>query len=511
MCVRNVSNRSLQRSRAGASIVWLLLMLSGFGALAGGGVYVYIDQQGDQDASADSALTHTVRRERFVHDVKSPGAVESASNIDIRCEVKSRNTSGTQILEVIAEGTRVSKGDVLVRLDSSALESSEKQQKTICNNKKALEVQAKNVYETSLISKNEYLEGIYKQEEQVFQGQIFVAEETLSRAQEYYQYSQRLAAKGYVTSLQLEADRFAVEKSQNELNTARTKLHVLQKFTKAKKLKQFDADIVISKTKWDSDTATYENEYEKLQEIQAEIEKCTVRAPQAGQVVHANRRSRRSSSEIIIEPGTMVRQNQVLIRLPDSSKMQVKAKVNESQIRLFSKGLKATIRLDAFPDQELHGQIERVNEYPEPTGWGSGSVKDYAVFIRIENPTADLRPGLTAKVAVLISAEDNVLTVPVDAVKEHGGRFYCLVRPEGEWESREVKIGATNDVFVVIREGLSVGDEVVRAASRYVDRVKLPDLPKKSGKPGSARPGKGSEQRGKRRKATSQRAPRGGH
>jgi multidrug efflux pump subunit AcrA (membrane-fusion protein) len=207
----------------------------------------------------------------------------------------------------------------------------------------------------------------------------------------------------------------------------------------------------------------------------------------------------------------MVRQNQVLIRLPDSSKMQVKAKVNESQIRLFSKGLKATIRLDAFPDQELHGQIERVNEYPEPTGWGSGSVKDYAVFIRIENPTADLRPGLTAKVAVLISAEDNVLTVPVDAVKEHGGRFYCLVRPEGEWESREVKIGATNDVFVVIREGLSVGDEVVRAASRYVDRVKLPDLPKKSGKPGSARPGKGSEQRGKRRKATSQRAPRGGH
>ena len=50
----------------------------------------------------------------FVHMVLERGEVESSSNVEVRCQVRSRST-GISILEIVPEGTRVEKGDFLVR------------------------------------------------------------------------------------------------------------------------------------------------------------------------------------------------------------------------------------------------------------------------------------------------------------------------------------------------------------------------------------------------------------
>ena len=245
-----------------------------------------------RESKGPPIIKHTVARGAFQHDVVERGEVESSSNVEIRCEVKARNTGGMVILDVIDEGTYVEPGDLLVQLDSSAFEQDLVQQQIVCNTAEARMVQAKNTYAAAVISKKEYIEGTYMQEEQLIQSEIFIAEENLRRAQEYAVYSETLAARGYVTDQQLEGDRFAVEIAKTELEAAKTKLRVLQEYTKAKMMMQLDSDIKSAEASWKSEQSTYQLELANLKDIESQIEKCTIVAPQAGQVVHANETGR---------------------------------------------------------------------------------------------------------------------------------------------------------------------------------------------------------------------------
>ena len=69
-------------------------------------------------------ITNVVTRAPYEFVVIEQGEVEAANATELKCEVKSRGTggSGITILEVLPEGTPVKEGDVLVKLDSSALE-----------------------------------------------------------------------------------------------------------------------------------------------------------------------------------------------------------------------------------------------------------------------------------------------------------------------------------------------------------------------------------------------------
>ena len=78
-------------------------------------------------------LMYRVERGDFIHDITERGELLSASNVEIRCEVQSRNSAGTTILEVIPEGTYVEEGQILVRLDDSALKTEETQQQIARN------------------------------------------------------------------------------------------------------------------------------------------------------------------------------------------------------------------------------------------------------------------------------------------------------------------------------------------------------------------------------------------
>ncbi len=449
-------------------------------ALAGCGVVavaVWAMLPGGDEGPQVDMLVHRIVRGEFRHEVSEPGEVGSASNVEIRCEVKSRGASSSiQILKVVPEGTIVESGDPLVWLNSSTLEQEKLQQEIVCNTSKAVMIQAKSGYETAQIAEKEYINGIFKQEEQTILGEIFVAQETLRRAEEYYRYSQTLSAKGFQTSLQLEADRFAVEKAQTELATARTRLSVLREYTKPKMEKELQSDIVSKQARWEAESRSHELDNDKFEDYSLQIKNCVVRAPQSGQVVYANERSRRGGTDVVIEPGLMVREGQVLIRLPDPNLMQVKAKVNESQIALVDIGMKVEITLDAFPNEKLHGEVTKVNEYPEPTNWRNESLRVYATFVRITNSPEHikLKPGLTAQVSITVDTQSDVLQIPVQAVKEYKERYFCAVRSESGWQMREIAKGATNDRFV-IAEGVRDGETVSLNPDHYLDSSEMKD------------------------------------
>jgi RND family efflux transporter MFP subunit len=390
--------------------------------------------------------------------------------------VKSNNTTGNALLRIVPEGTAVKKGDFLVELDSSSLKAQRTTQKILVNTAKAAEVEAKNTYDTAVIAKREYLEGTNLQERQLIQSEVFVAEENLSRAKEYYIYSQKLASKGYVNELQLEADRFAVEKANKDLDTANTKLHVLDEFTKPKMLSTLESAIQIAKAKWDSAQNSHELELEKLKEFDDQIAKCTIVAPEDGIVKYAHVMDGRGDQEFIVEEGAVVRERQVIITLPNAESMRVNLTVNESLVQYIVPGLEATISPVGFGDRLLHGVVEKINQYAEPTGWRQANVKEYKALVSIDEPTSELRAGMTAAVTVRCAEVPNALQVPVQTVYAHGSKFYCFVYNQGSWEAREVKTGPTNDKFFVIERGLNEGDQVAMSPRTYLDRVNLPKL-----------------------------------
>jgi multidrug resistance efflux pump len=429
----------------------------------------------------------TVERGEFVYEITDRGNMESANNTEIKCEVKSKNQAGTQILEVVPEGTEIKPEDVgelvLVRLDSSALENERTTQQIACAKSKADLIQAEAACKTALIAQKEYEEGTYGQSVQAIESERLVAKENRDRAKEYLEYSRALFAKRYVTKAQLQADTFAVEKAESDLKIADEKLKVLAEFTRQKQLTQLQCDVDTTAAKLEAAKAGHSLDTNQLKLIEDQIKKCEIKAPQEGTVVYANVTGFRGTKEIMIAAGEMARERQVLIRLPDPKQMQVVAKINEAKIAKVRERMSAVIRLDAFPDAELQGTVKKVDAFPVPSWFGS-VVKEYETTVEIHDapPGLKLKPGLTAQVRILVESQPSVLQIPVQALFEHGAKFYCVVPSGRSWKAKEVQISASNDKFVVVEGGLEQGEQIVFDADAYREKVKLPELPRDRGR-----------------------------
>jgi multidrug efflux pump subunit AcrA (membrane-fusion protein) len=433
-----------------------------------------VASEADWSVKESGPPTCVVQRIDFVNEVIERGDIESASNVEIRCEVESRGRGGTTILWLVPEGTYVQPGDKLVTLDSSELEDELRQQQIICNNSLAAVVKAKNDLETAKIALREYLEGAFKLAENVIERKKFVAAEAKRQAEQTLAYSKGLARKGYVTELRVETDRIAVEKAELDYQSAELELKVLRAFTRDKKLIQLDSSIRTAEARLASQEASHEIDAKKLALAQKQVGSCTITAKQPGQVVYANVTDHHGSNEVVIEEGATVREHQALLRLPDPKRMQVRAKIDEAKIAWVQPGMPVSIQMDAFSDVKLEGVVERVNEYPAPSGWWEGNVKEYETYVKILDSPANLKPGLTAEARIQVEHIPGVLQVPVAAVFEYARRHYCILRDAAGWRAQEVEIGSTNDKFVVIRKGLEEGQEVVFGAFGYRNEVDLP-------------------------------------
>jgi HlyD family secretion protein len=473
--IMQTSPQSLpRRPRPRSGFATFVLIGMGLVALLLGGWW-WVGRARD-DGPSTRVVLHKVARDDFALTVTERGQIESAGVTEVLSEVKAKNTAGVSILKIVPEGTVVKKGDFLVELDSSLFREDRNTQQIAVNTAEALVVESRNLYETALIARQEYLEGTYVQERQTIEGEVFVAEENLNRAVEYYEFSKRLAAKGYVNQLQLEADRFAVEKSQKELAAARTKLKVLDEFTRAKMLKQLESDIVISKAKWESDKKSYEVAMEKLQEIDEQIAHCTIVAPKDGIVTFAHDRQDWGDG-FVVKEGAVVRERQAIIRMPDPTSMRVELNVNESLVQYVKPGLPATISPVGMGDVVLQGSVEGINQYAEPSGWRKANVKEYKAQVTVDEPADFLRSGMTASVTIRCEFVPDALQLPVQAVYVHGRSYFAFVLNSGKWEARPITCGPNNDEFFVVEEGLKEGEQVAMTPRLFVDQVKLPELP----------------------------------
>ncbi len=443
--------------------------------IGGGGYYWWQQRQISSASSEGKPVLEKVSQGPFDHIVLEQGEVESSSNNEVKCEVKGRGGSGTPILTVIAEGSMVSKGDVLCQLDASALDQEAKNQRILVSAAESNVISGDASVSKAEIARQEYLEGTYLTERQVIQSEISVAQQNLRKAELSLQSAERLAAKGTLKPLQIEAEEYAVENAQSTLDSAKARLKVLDELTKAKMLVQLDSDIATAKAMLDSARNTLEEEKSKLAEIESQIRACKIIAPADGQLVYANKQGNRGGTDFVVEPGAVVREQQVIFLLPDPTKMQVKAKVNESRITLIQEGMPVKIRVGAVVG-DLLGKVVKVNKYAEPGNWWGANVKEYAVFVQILDPPPTIRTGMTAEVRVFVEQIEDAVQVPILAVYETKGHHFVLSRVGEQWETKPIKIGAANERSVTVNEGVSVGDQVVLNPRNHLDKMEIPEI-----------------------------------
>jgi HlyD family secretion protein len=435
-------------------------------------------------AAAADARTETeeVKQGKLLITVTEKGSVESASNIDIKCQV----LGGSTILWIIPDGTEVQKGAEIVRLDASTIEDQVNAQKIVYEKVQATRIQAEKTFSSAELAVQEYLEGTYVKELQLVEAQITIALENLRSAENSLVHTERMARKGYVTPLQRDAQVFAVQRCKLDLDTAQTAKTVLQKFTKAKLLKDFEAARDTAEAQMRSEQAAFELEEARLKRLQAMLLNCVITAPQDGMVVYANENSGRfgGSSSVKIEEGASVREKQSLVRLPDLSQMQVKVTIHESKVEQLRSGMRARVSVQG---RELQGTVTSVANQPEALSFSMANVKTYATVVKIDGEQKDLKPGMTAEVEILIADLENVIAVPVQAIVEEHGKFLCLVK--GEVEPRQVQIGLSNTTKIEIVKGLYAGDQVllnprklIAAAKQDSSKQGGQDVEKKFGK-----------------------------
>lgn len=420
-------------------------------------------------------LLHEVQSGPFDHIVLEQGEIESSSNNEVKCEVKGRGGSGTPILSVVLEGVFVKKGDQLCQLDSSALDQDVKNQRIVVSSAESTVISSEAAVSKAAIARQEYLEGTFLTEQKAILSEIALAQQGLRKAELSLQSAERLAAKGTLKALQIESEQFAVQNSQSSLESAQGRLRVLDKLTKEKMLVQLNSDIETARAKLLSDKSTAGEETDKLHEIQQQIKACTLHAPSDGQVVYANKFGGRGGGDFIVAAGALVREQQTVFLLPDPSHMQVKAKVNESRITLIRDGMPVKITVGAV-DDELLGRVTKVNKYAEPGNYFGSNVKEYAVIVQILEPPQEIRTGMTAEVRIFVEQILDAIQIPVHAVYETKKHHFVLVQNGKEWETREIKIGATNDRFVTVKQGVVSQDKVVLDPRNHLDKMVIPTI-----------------------------------
>ena len=424
-------------------------------------------------------LTHSIRRGDLIVTVTEQGTLESSNNTEIKCKVRGYST----VIWVIEGGTEVKAGDELVKLDTKRIEDAVSLQTTNAHTARATLERSKAEVAKAEIAIEAYLEGSYRRQLKSLEMALKIAETNLATARKMLEHTQMMFMRGYVTDLEVEGNAFTVTQAELELKVIQTELDVLNKYTKAMELETLNGNLTATRSKLEADKAGLAMDEGRRDLAKKELEYCVVKAERDGLVIFPSAAAWKETPDIT--KGATVRKDQVLLLMPDLSKMQVKVGIHESIVDRIKPGLAARVTLT---EQTLDGKVSSVAAVTRPAGWGTGNVVKYDTIIELP-AAAGLKPGMSAEVEVVLDRYKDVLMVPVAAVLETAEGDFCWVKTAKGAQRRSLRLGDTNDSFIIVKAGLKEGEEVVLNPLAFVGEAQSEVLkPKDKAKPAKPSP-----------------------
>jgi membrane fusion protein (multidrug efflux system) len=179
--------------------------------------------------------------------------------------------------------------------------------------------------------------------------------------------------------------------------------------------------------------------------LQKELEDMTLSAPMSGILGERN-----------VSVGQIVQPGYVLMELVQIDPLEVRFEVPERQLGALNIGMELQLRLEAFPEEVLKGEVSYIDPILRE------NTRTVMVKARVANPEGRLRPGMFARVELVLEQIPEALFVPESALMQRGEKTLVMIRnAQGRSEEREVKLGQRKDGQAQIVEGLSAADLVV--------------------------------------------------
>jgi RND family efflux transporter MFP subunit len=185
------------------------------------------------------------------------------------------------------------------------------------------------------------------------------------------------------------------------------------------------------------------------------------------------------SSTGIVSAGSPVSQGDPVLTITDTSELTLRAEVDETDVLLVRRGVKADVELDAVPGGTYRGVVRNVDLAPTTSARGGVS---YVVRLALGggtlvdgSPAPRPRPGMSAVASLRVLTAEDTVAVPVASVFRDGEQDAVWVVSDGVADKRIVVLGAQGEEYLQVVDGLSVGETVVtRGADQVVAGEELP-------------------------------------
>jgi multidrug efflux pump subunit AcrA (membrane-fusion protein) len=233
---------------------------------------------------------------------------------------------------------------------------------------------------------------------------------------------------------------------------------------KGEKLVELDDSAIRDEIKATKDAA-------RVKELEAELEKCVIKAPMEGIAVYVQPpRGRVGGAAGIVAVGEPVKEGQKLVQVVDLRKMLIVTNVGEAAVASVRVGQVVHVQVDAFAGKPVAGKVARVSA--NPAGNGRAGARVYPVTVALDEPLDGLKPGMSADVRISIGERKNVLLAPQGAVRFGRNGSYCFVKEGDKLVEREVKTGGTDGTNIEITDGLKEGDTILADPAAVLGKPK---------------------------------------
>lgn len=179
-------------------------------------------------------------------------------------------------------------------------------------------------------------------------------------------------------------------------------------------------------------------------EVGFQFQKAPVESPIDGMV-----------GRVYVDVGTSVSPQTPVGLVVDMDSVKVKINVVEKDLPRIKKGQAAKATLDAYPGETFDGVVEKVSPVVDLTS------RTALIEVRIPNTGHRLKPGMFARLNILVDTKEDVLIIPRDALIKENSSHYVFVIRDTKAYRRKIEIGLhENNKFEAVK-GLSEGELVV--------------------------------------------------
>ncbi len=409
------------------------------------------------------------------------------------------------ILEIAPAGTRVSKGDIVLRIEDTVARErldevnfnthAARQTKAsskaaydyiACVESNALLLVAKRL-ETAKLEADEARRGLKPEDRRLFEVELEIGKLDLEDAKDELERQRRLLAKGFVSQAMFEPYERRVATLEANVREIEARIRIEEKGVPPELLLELEGNVTriqalldrgeksrqrrleYVQRQIDVAQATLEENLHDLEQVEKELADMAVRAPKDGILSVRNYYERHVGTWQEYRPGAKVYMHDRVGDIVNPGKVTVEIMLHEADIDLAVAGTPVRITLPAYPGRVFTGEIVEIGgvgrdrAHVAPRGFerhGAG-VTMFNATVSLNGNGVEFRPGMSAIVELIVEAPEPKLVVSRAAIEKENGTFLARVRDGRRTRQVPVNGYVLNETDFVVDSGLNEGDRLV--------------------------------------------------